>query len=275
MRAVNLIPADARRGGGGGPSLSTRLPTYLFLGVLVAAVALVAVYVLTNNTISKRQAQVTTLQAEVAQTQARSDSLSHFSQFSQLTQSRVSSVRQLAASRFDWHATLSQLADVIPANTSLGTLNGTASQPAAATTSAPTSTTSAAGTSIELTGCTKSQTDVARLMSRLRLVDGVAGVSLTSSTKQGAGGSGAAASSGSAGTGAGPLSCGANGPSFDLHIQFSAPSTGATSATATATATATSTSPGATSSAPATTTAPATTAAPATTTAPSASGGAS
>src|ERR1700710_910199 len=136
MRAVNLIPADARRGGGGGPSLSNRLPTYLFLGVLVAAVALVAVYVLTNNTISKRQAQVTTLQAEVAQTQARSDSLSHFSQFSQLTQSRVSSVRQLAASRFDWHATLSQLADVIPANTSLGTLNGTASQPAAATTSA-------------------------------------------------------------------------------------------------------------------------------------------
>ncbi|HEY1507512.1 MAG TPA: hypothetical protein VGF93_00820 [Solirubrobacteraceae bacterium] len=271
MRAVNLIPADARRGGGGGPSLSTRLPTYLFLGALVAAVALVTVYVLTNNTISKRQAQVTTLQAEAAQTQARSDSLSHFSQFSQLTQSRVSSVRQLAASRFDWHATLSQLADVIPANTSLGTLNGTASQPAAATTPTPTSTTSAAATSIELTGCTKSQTDVARLMSRLRLVDGVAAVSLTSSSKQGGSGSSAAASSGSAAGGGSPLSCGKNGPSFDLHIQFSAPSTSATSATATATSAPTA----ATSSAPATTTTPATTATPATTTAPSASGGAS
>jgi Tfp pilus assembly protein PilN len=256
MRAVNLIPADARRGGGGGPSLSSRLPTYLFLGVLVAAVALVTVYVLTNNTISKRQAQVTTLQGEVAQTQARSDSLSHFSQFSQLTQSRVSSVRQLAASRFDWHATLSQLADVIPANTSLGTLNGTASQPAAAgaatTTSAPTS----SGTSIELSGCTGSQTDVARLMSRLRLVDGVSDVTLSSSQKQGGGqsassGSTSAVSGSGAGSGQG---CGANGPSFDLHIDFTGPSTGAASTGAASTAaTTTPTSTAATTSVPGTT----------------------
>ena len=41
-----------------------------------------------------------------------------------MTQSRVSSVRQLAAGRFDWHATLAQISQVVPKNTSLATLTG-------------------------------------------------------------------------------------------------------------------------------------------------------
>ena len=161
--------------------------------------------------------------------QAQSSSLNHFAQFSQMAQSRIGSVRQLATGRFDWHSTLTQIAQVVPKNTSLATLTGTAASPdpsaAAATgTGAPT------GTSIGLTGCTKSQPDVAKLMSRLRLIDGVASVTLNSSTKQDSGASAAnppAASapvSGGSGASSSGAGCGNGTPSFDLQIAFDTPS---------------------------------------------------
>jgi Tfp pilus assembly protein PilN len=266
MRAVNLIPADAKRASRGS-SGAKALPTYLVLGVLAIAVGLVTLYVLASNNVSERQAKVTTLQAEVAQVQARSDSLSHYAQFSQMTQGRVSSVRQLATSRFDWHATLAQISQVVPKNTSLATLNGTAVSTAlpVAGAASPTSTGAPTGSTIELTGCTKTQPDVAKLMSRLRLIDGVNSVSLNSSTKQESGGSTPASGSASSGSASGATSqgCGNNTPSFDLKIGFaSQPATPAAGGSAASTATSTSTSTSTSSSTP-------------TSAAPSTSGGAS
>jgi Tfp pilus assembly protein PilN len=246
MKAVNLIPADAKRASRGS-SGTKALPTYLLLGVLTIAVGLVTLYVLASNDVSQREAKVTTLQAEVAQVQARSNSLNHYAQFSQMTQGRISSVRQLATTRFDWHSTLAQISQVVPKNTSLATLNGTAatSLPTAGT-AAPTSTGAPAGTSIELTGCTKTQPDVAKLMSRLRLIDGVASVSLNSSTKQQSGTSSPSTAAGSS-SGGSSQGCGNNTPSFDLKIGFaSQPATpaagGATASTSASTSTSTSTS---------------------------------
>jgi Tfp pilus assembly protein PilN len=246
MKAVNLIPADVKRGSRG-PSASKGLPTYVFLGVLAVAVALVTLYVLASNNISQRQAKINTLQTEVAQVQARSSGLDHFARFSQMTQSRISSVRQLATTRFDWHSTLTQIAQVVPKNTSLATLAGTAasSGPSAAGTATATSTGAPTGTSVQLTGCTKSQPDVAKLMSRLRLIDGVTSVTLTSSTKQESGSSAAPtpAPSGPAASGASSQGCGSGTPSFDLQIAFAAQSaTPAAGSAATATPTSTSTS---------------------------------
>ena len=240
MRAVNLIPADAKRASRGS-SGTKALPTYLLLGALAIAVGLVTMYVLASNDVSQRQAKATTLQAEVAQVQAQSNGLSHYAQFSQMTQGRVSSVRQLATTRFDWHATLAQISQVVPKNTSLATLNGTAVT-ADAGTAAPTSTATPAGTTIELTGCTKSQPDVAKLMSRLRLIDGVAGVALNSSTKQESGSSSPSTAAGSS-AGSSGQGCGNNTPSFDLKIAFATqPGTPAAAPASTSTSTSTSTS---------------------------------
>ena len=252
MRAVNLIPADAKRASRGS-SGAKALPTYLVLGVLAIAVGLVTLYVLASNNVSQRQAKVSTLQAQVAQVQARSDSLSHYAQFSQMTQGRISSVRQLATTRFDWHATLAQISQVVPKNTSLATLNGTAVTAVAVTGSTATATAAAApaGTTIELTGCTKSQPDVAKLMSRLRLIDGVNSVSLNSSTKQESGAGSPASGSTSSGSASGGSAqgCGNNTPSFDLKIGFaSQPATPAAGSSATSTSTSTSTSPSSSSS---------------------------
>ena len=61
MRAVNLIPADSRGRGSRSPSTGMQVPVYVLLGFLAAAVALVTVYVLTNNTIASRTAKLNNL----------------------------------------------------------------------------------------------------------------------------------------------------------------------------------------------------------------------
>ena len=72
MRAVNLIPADARgRGGNRGPATGMQVPVYVLLGVLTAAVALVTLYVLTNNSIVTRTATLNSLTTQVSQELSR------------------------------------------------------------------------------------------------------------------------------------------------------------------------------------------------------------
>jgi Tfp pilus assembly protein PilN len=216
MKAVNLIPADARKNRGGSSS-ALRVPTYVLLGVLAAALALVTVYVLTGNTIRERTAQVSTLQTQVSEAQAQASRLGNYGRFAQLAQTRLQTVAGIAATRFDWHTALADLSQVVPANTSLQSLSGTVA-PGAGTGGGGGG--SGGGGSLrsdlqtpalELTGCTHTQDDVARLMSRLRVIDGVTRVTLGSSQK--------AATAGVSTTG-GTEGCGAGAPSFDLVVFF-------------------------------------------------------
>jgi hypothetical protein len=68
-----------------------------------------------------------------------------------------------------------------------------------------------------MSGCTKTQDDVARLMSRLRLINGVTRVTLSDTQKQDAA---QAAVAVAGATGAGATNCGTGTPSFDLVIFF-------------------------------------------------------
>jgi Tfp pilus assembly protein PilN len=238
VRAVNLIPADAKGGGRGRASgIAPKGPAVVLVGLLGVALVFVTIYVLTSNTINDRQAKLATLKTQVAAAQAQAARLSTYASFVKLAESRAATVRQIASSRFDWHAALSNLSKVVPADTSLQSLLGTV---------APGATVSGAGGSVggstastsnlrsdlpgpafELKGCTHTQDDVARLMSRLRLIDGVTRVTLADSLKQdGAQGGASVASAPAASTaGAGASDtngCGANGPSFDLVVFFQA-----------------------------------------------------
>ncbi len=220
MKAVNLIPAEARKRGGG-VSSSSQLATYGLFGLLAVVLGLVVYYVTTSNTISDRQAQLTTLKAEVAQAQSRVNSLGSYTQFRQLAQSRAQTVEGIAATRFDWHSAFSDLTRVVPANTSLQSLSATVAPGATAGGSGGGGAGSAgnlrsgvSAPAFELVGCTGSQDDVARLMSRLRLIDGVTRVSLGSSQKSSSAQGGASVS----GSGGG---CGPDKPSFDVIVFFS------------------------------------------------------
>jgi Tfp pilus assembly protein PilN len=222
MRAVNLIPRDTRRPGVAGISFS---PSYAILAVLTIVLVLVTVVVLTNNTISDRQAKLASLRSQLAVEQVRVGQLAPYQRFAQLAQARIATVRQIVGTRFDWHGALADLSKVVPANTSLQTLNASVSPGTGGGSSirgdipAP---------AFDLTGCTRTQDDVARLMSRLRIMSGVTRVTLQSSTA-------VAAASGATvtpSTTAAPGTCG-NGPSFHVVVFFSALPTATGAATST------------------------------------------
>jgi Tfp pilus assembly protein PilN len=218
------------------------------LGLLAVAVALMTYYVLTSNTISSRQAQLASVQGQVTQAQAQAGQLGTYASFVKLAQVRAQTVRQLASGRFDWHAALSDLSRVVPANTSLQSLLATAA-PGATVSGAGGSTGGGGGSTsslradlaapaFELRGCTKSHDDVARLISRLRLINEVQRVTLQDSTR-----ADTAAAAGGAPSASGAVGCGAGAPTFDLVIFFQ-PVPGAVTATATATAAPAASTPG-------------------------------
>jgi Tfp pilus assembly protein PilN len=219
MRAVNLIPADSRGGSRNrGPSTGMQVPVYVLLGFLAAAVALVTIYVLTNNSISSRTAKLANLKTEVVQEQAAVARLGEFTKFAQLAQTRISTVRSIAAARFDWHAALSDLSKVVPANTTLQSVVGTVVPGASTGGSGSGSTGSLRGDvsapAFELAGCTRTQDDVAKLMSQLRLINGVTRVTLSNSQASNL----ATSANGSGGSSQG---CGSNSPTFNLVVFFS------------------------------------------------------
>jgi Tfp pilus assembly protein PilN len=228
MRAVNLIPADARRGGGRGRGAvgTTARPIYALIGMLAVALGFVTIYVLTANTVSDRKAKLTTLKAQAAQAQAQASRLSPYTEFAKLAQARATTIREIAATRFDWHGALADLSRVVPANTSLLSLLGTVAPGASVTGAGGSVASSGASTStlrsgipspaFELKGCTRNQNDVARLMSRLRVINGVMRVTLADSQKADAVQGGAVGTPGvSASQG-----CGSNTPNFDVVVFF-------------------------------------------------------
>ena len=139
--------------------------------------------------------------------------------------------RQIASARFDWHSALSDLSKVVPANTSLQSLLGTVAPGATVSgaggvagggTGASTSSVRAleSGPAFELKGCTSSHDDVARLMSRLRLLNEVTRVTLTDSQKPDQGGVGSAIGTASSSPGGGSFGCGKDRPFFDAVVFF-------------------------------------------------------
>ena len=88
---------------------------------------------------------------------------------------RTDTVTQLANSRFDWAHALHEIARVLPENAWLTNLS--------ATTSPGVSVGGGSGSgslrgamatpAVELSGCTTSQGSVAKMMARMRLIDGV------------------------------------------------------------------------------------------------------
>jgi Tfp pilus assembly protein PilN len=196
-------------------------PGTAVIGILGAAVLFVSIYVLTSNTISDRQAKLATLQSQVTQEQAQASRLANYAAFVKLAQARVDTVRQIASSRFDWHAALADLSKVIPPNASFQSLSGSVA-PGASVSGASSAGSSSLRSDItapafEMQGCTQTQDDVARLMSRLRLINGVQRVTLASSVKQDGGQTGAAVTTSGPGAVTG---CGKNAPTFDLVVFF-------------------------------------------------------
>jgi Tfp pilus assembly protein PilN len=181
MRAVNLIPADAR---GSGPGPRTGRAPYALLGALALLVVLVGAWAMAGRGLDQQRAELAQLQAEATAAQARLGGLAQYGQYAALRQARFNTVSTLAASRFDWSRALDELSRTLPDDAWLTSITGTV---------APGVSVEGGGQSalrgalpqpaIELVGCTTSQSRLAQLMARLRAVPDVSRVTLSDAAK--------------------------------------------------------------------------------------------
>jgi Tfp pilus assembly protein PilN len=184
MKAVNLIPVDERRGSSAGGR--SAVPAYAVLGFLAVLVVMVAAWTLTGKTVNERQTKLADVEQQATAAEAQASSLQAYSAFSDLRKKRAETVASIAQSRFDWSHVMHEVARVIPSNTHLTSLAGSVSPTAPAPDSGGTALQlrgSNAGPAIDIVGCAPGQANVSRLMSRLRLIDGVQHVTLAESSK--------------------------------------------------------------------------------------------
>jgi Tfp pilus assembly protein PilN len=272
MKAVNLLPSDLR----GAPKASAAITArqdaprgpgaFIVLGALAFGVLALAGYVLTSNSIKDRQSQLTQLQAAQKQAEQRVTALKPFAEFDQLAKGRVATLKDLASRRFDWDQTLRDLSRALPEDVTIKNLSGSLGG-ATSTSSAP-SGQAITTPSITLSGCTRNQKSVARMMARLATVNGVTRVHLASSAKSEAATAASTAAPATGSIGGAELPCGEGArPDFSIAIDFgkasaasapaAAPAAGATSP-ATAAAAGATPAPAATPASSATTTTAAT-----------------
>jgi Tfp pilus assembly protein PilN len=190
MKAINLLPTDLR----GTPKGDSRkakaaaandepggIGAFVVLGALAVCVVALAAYVLTTNSVKDRQAQLDSATAQAQTIAQRASQLKPYADFQQMAETRIQTVNDLAASRFDWEQALRDISRSIPSDVTLSSLTGSISSDAQTGGSAIRS--AIASPAIELKGCAKSQTQVAQLLSRLRSVDGVTRVTLSKSER--------------------------------------------------------------------------------------------
>jgi Tfp pilus assembly protein PilN len=217
MRAVNLMPPETRRSSSlSGVRAGSIGPAPVAIAVLGMVVLFVLVGVLTNNTIAQRRAQLGSLRAQVLTTTDEAQRLASYTRFVTLAQQRAETVRSIAAGRFDYQRAMEQLARVVPPDTSFQTLVATVAPGTSASASSGSAGLRAAvdAPAFEITGCTTSQDEVARLMNRLRLITGVTRVTLESTQKA------ASAASGGSSAGQATSGCPASYPQFALVVFF-------------------------------------------------------
>ena len=188
----------------------------MVLGALAACVAALAAYVLTTNTVKDRQAQLEAVTAHAQATTQRVNQLKPYADFQAMAETRIQTVKDLSASRFDWEQALRDISRAVPADVTLRELRGTISGGAVGGSGGGVRGAIAAP-AIELMGCTAGQKEVATLLARLRNVDGVTRVSLNKSTKAEASASSASPIAGGADAAGCP---GKRPPNFEIVMFF-------------------------------------------------------
>jgi Tfp pilus assembly protein PilN len=220
MKAVNLIPVEERRGSAA--SGGSAIPAYAVLGVLAVLVVMAAAWALTGKTVNDRKSQLASVEQQASAAEAQANSLAAYSAFSDLRKKRAETVTSIARSRFDWAHVMHEIARVIPPDTHLtnlsGTVSPTAQVPNGSGGQAMSLRGSSPGPAIDIVGCANGQENVSRMISRLRLIDGVQHVTLAESSKNDS-------ATGDAGSNTDDGECRYNSriAKFDVLLLFAAP----------------------------------------------------
>lgn len=189
MRPVNLLPDKRRRA-----RKSDGRRAQMVVAALALLVLMVAVYTLTARQVNERRAKAEQVRQEAQQLQAQQAQLGAFGQFARLRQAREQAVKQLAQQRFDWERFLREVSLVMPASgwlteaqasvTGLSSSTASPGGSGGASGAATSAGQASGGPEANLSGCLRTQSDVARLMVRLRQLHRVKDVELTSSEQE-------------------------------------------------------------------------------------------
>ena len=183
MKAINLIPTEQRKAR---PTGERSGGAYVAVGVLGALLVMALLYVLTANQVNDRtsKAEAASQQADALEAQAKH--LGSFTNFASIKEQRLASVMTTAQTRFDWERLVRELSRVMPDNSWLQSTEASVSgdDSAGTTSSSSSSTAEPAGPTANLIGCTPKQTDVARLLVRLRQMYRVSDVTLNESIRE-------------------------------------------------------------------------------------------
>jgi Tfp pilus assembly protein PilN len=219
VRAVNLIPPERRTGASVGLGRSGG-GAYGVLALVAVLAFFVFLYGSARHSVSSKHAQAQKLTAEATQAQNEAGNLAKYNGLISESLARTVAVEQLVDSRFDWAHAFHEVGRVLPKDVSISSLTGqVGSEKGSSGKTASTGTVSSATPagsipSFTLTGCATSQTTVAQLLERLRLIDGVKEATLQSSVSAVNSGSGSGGSSSGAG------SCPGTDPSFSVMVTF-------------------------------------------------------
>ena len=183
MKAVNLIPSDQRRAKATGERSGA---SYVVLGVLAVLLVMAVAYVLTANSVNDKTSKAATAKQEADTLEAQASQLDSFTDFAAIKEQRLAAVVTAAQTRFDWERLMRELSRVMPAGSWLQTTQASVlGDPNAAATPAPTgATTTVAAPSATFVGCTPKQSEVAKILVRLRSLHRVVDVELNESLKE-------------------------------------------------------------------------------------------
>jgi Tfp pilus assembly protein PilN len=240
------MPPEQRRATRTGPR--SQFAVRAVLGGLGAAVFAVTLLVLISNQVNAKKSELVDLARKQQAATAVGNSLRHYGTFAKVEQERLATVKALAKSRFNWERVVRQLSRTVPPGTWLTSMKGTVSPDVTASGSSSAGGGSGSGSNvraavqgpaIELIGCTRSQTNAAEMMTRMRNLDGVTDVTLARSALAETDGGGASGGSSAGPSGATGGAAGGGGTSddcpryeFELLVVFEAPTPAAAAAAA-------------------------------------------
>jgi Tfp pilus assembly protein PilN len=185
MKAVNLIPTEQRRVQASGKQSGS---SYVLIGVLATLLAMSAAYFFTANNVTQRQNETTAAKAEADRLEAQAAQRKDFTNFAQIKETRLASVSTVAGTRFDWERFMRELSRVMPSGSWVQTTDASVTGNVAGAESTPTSTTPGVAVlpqpKANLVGCTPDQSDVARMMVRMRQLHRVSDVELNESVTE-------------------------------------------------------------------------------------------
>jgi Tfp pilus assembly protein PilN len=188
VRPINLIPTEQRRGSSRGAGARPRSNSYIVLGALGAAVLCALTVVMTSNQINSKTEELAAIQGDSQREKQVADALRPYGQFADLQRARMTQIKTVAESRYDWERPLRQLSRAIPRNVWLLSVDATQSAESEGTGGGTGEVTvpreNKDAPAFAINGCTYSQHAVARMMIRMRNLDDVTAVHLAKSVRK-------------------------------------------------------------------------------------------